>query len=102
MSEKHEWQVGDLCTCIYGGTGHGVIYRVIKIRKVSSQHWADTQQLEIVPVHGVMTSTKRRAKRNLAAGWCSFVSLIDLATEYAKFGTFISEEAKKRGSDGST
>lgn len=99
MAEQHEWQVGELCTCTYGGTGHGVIYRVIDVDNqgdVRPGYW----QLTLVPVFAVIAKTKGRGKRKIGAGWCSPKSLVDLASEYAKFGVFIAEEAKRRGADG--
>lgn len=95
METKHEWAIGDLCTCTYGGTGHGVIYRVIA--KMPGHFGAQEGMLHIAPAHGVMAKTERRGKRKIGAGWCKPLTLVDLGTEYVRFGLFIQEEAKRRG-----
>lgn len=87
-----------MCTCTYNGNGHGVIYRVTHVDNagdVRPGYW----QLTLVPVFAVIAKTKGRGKRTIGAGWCTPITLIDLASEYQKFGIFISEEAK-RLSDG--
>lgn len=96
---KHPWKVGDLCTAIYNDVGEGLIYRVVHITDTScagtwSRPW--DKELKVVPVYGVIADMSCRKPRKLGAGWCTPLSLIDLATEYARFGLFISNEARTR------
>lgn len=104
MSEtQHEWQVGDLCLCTYGGTGHGVVYRVMEAGPLNKDSFRrEYQMLTIAPAYACIAKLKGRGKRKIGAGYCTPVSLVDLASEYAKLGHFIADEAKKRGADGST
>lgn len=96
--EKYKWKVGDLCTATYDGHGHGLIYRVIKVQPDRRYE----PVLTVEPVHGVVAKIEGRKKRELSAGWCKPLSLVDLATMYLEFGQFIESEAKKRGAEPST
>ena len=91
---EHKWTVGDLCETSYGGIGHGMIYRVAAI---SSRGNGSVSVLKIVPIVGVLTDIEGRKPRSMGAGWCRPVTLVYLANEYAKFGEFIAEEARRRG-----
>lgn len=102
---KHPWRVGDLCTAIYGDVGEGLIYRVVHITDTSSAGtWSRPwdKELRVVPVFGVIADTMGRKPRKLGAGWCTPLSLVDLATEYTRFGLFIANEAKKRSESTAT
>lgn len=103
MSNKPEysWKVGELCTCTYGNTGHGVIYRVMKVGEGRSYH-REYQMLEIAPAFAVVASTEGRGKRKIGAGWCTPLTLVEMATSYARFGTFIADEAKRLGAEDGT
>lgn len=90
LSEKHPWRVGDLCTATYNDVGEGLIYRVLEVNGT---------QLKVKPVFGVIADTANRKTRSLGKGWCVPLSLIDLATEYTRFGLFIANEARIRGMD---
>lgn len=89
-NQEHDWRVGELCTAVYDSVGEGLIYRVVDVKG---------KQLRVTPVFGVMASINRRKTRSLGAGWCTPLSLVDLANEYMKFGLFISNEAKHRGAE---
>lgn len=90
MNEGHKWRVDELCTCVYGEVGEGLIYRVIEV---------NGNQLKVKPVYGVIADTTHRKTRSIGAGWCTPLSLVDLATEYTRFGLFIANEAKRRGAE---
>lgn len=93
-NESHKWHVGELCTCVYGEVGEGLIYRVIEVMP--------SNQLKVKPVFGVIADTAHRKVRNIGAGWCTPLSLVELATEYTRFGLFIAQEAKRRGAEPET
>jgi hypothetical protein len=102
---RHHWQVGELCNTTYGGIGQGTIYRVVEVIDASQRskfsHPTD-KELKIVPVFGIINDIEARKSRNLGAAWCSPLSIIDLAMEYAKFGLFISDETKRLNNVAST
>ena len=85
---EHPWHVGELCTLTYDERGHGIIYRVVEL-------YMHHQFATVVPVYGVIASTKGRHKRSVSVGYCTPLSLVELATEYTKFGMFIASEANK-------
>lgn len=98
MNTKHEWTVGDLCTCVYNERGYGIIYRVSAIRP--SQNRAT---LEVVPVFGLLQDISKRMKRTgLDERYCKPLSLIDMSMQYLNLGNMISEEAKRRGAAATT
>lgn len=100
----HRWAIGDMCKAVYNNVGEGLVYRVVDIvTDASSDKFiiaSDGFILVLVPVHGVLANIKNRKRRELGEGWCTPLSLVDLAAEYARFGEFIAEEAKKRSEDG--
>lgn len=94
MEDKHVWRVGDLCTAVYNNVGEGIIYRVEGITPCYGYPAnADALTLDLTPVHGIFAVISKRRYRNLGAGWCRYLSLIDLGTEYMKFAAFIRDEA---------
>lgn len=96
---EHVPQVGDLCMCTYAGTGHGIIYRVASVGPTTASPYQH-RMLVIVPVHGVIATLQGRGKRTIPVRYCKFVGLVELAAEYARLGTFIADEARRRGADG--
>lgn len=100
-NRKHPWRVGDLCTAVYDNRGEGLIYRVTEVIDGASSGQFDRAHVSLVvkPVYGVVADVKGRKTRTLGAGYCTPLSLIDLATEYTRFGLFISQEAKRRGAE---
>jgi len=96
MSEEHVWQVGQLCTCAYNDVGPGILYRVTAVTQ-NTKFWGGTSILKLTPILGMLSPDfKGRRKRSLSSAHCQPQSLIDLASEYAKLGVFISDEAKRR------
>lgn len=99
-NQRHPWRVGDLCTAVYDNRGEGLIYRVMEVIDASSGQFDRTvAQLVVKPVYGVVADVKGRKTRTLGAGYCTPLSLVDLATEYTRFGLFISNEARRRGAE---
>lgn len=94
INEKHQWRVGDLCAVIAGTGVEGLIYRVLEVIPRSRG-----DAVKLMPVFGVITDIARRKVRTLGTGWCTPLSLVDLATEYTRFGLFIAQEAKNRGDE---
>lgn len=88
LNEKHPWRAGDLCTPTYDEVGEGIIYRVLEIKGAN---------LKVKPVFSVMADATKHRTRSLYKGFLVPLSLIDLATEYARFGLFIASEAKHHG-----
>ena len=95
MSKEHVWQVGELCACVSHDVAEGIVYRVIEIKK-----YPGTTVLVIQPILGVLANIRNKRNRELGAGWCTPLSLVDLASVYSTLGIFIAEEAKRRGIDG--
>lgn len=99
-NKQHPWQPGELCTCTYGNVGKGIVYRVTKVDNTVTK-WGLSCTLDLIPVHGVLADVgAHRPRRSMGAGYCTPLSLIELATEYAKLGNFIRDEAMKKGEDG--
>lgn len=94
----HRWSVGDLCTATYKNVGEGIIYRVIEVSTVNplNPSWPNSTVLKLKPIFGVIADVERRRTRELGAGWCTPLSLVDLGVRYMEFGTFIREEALRR------
>lgn len=92
----HQWRVGEVCTAVYDNLGEGLIYRVTDVTIRSEGGEA---LLKVTPVFGVIADPSGRKPRQLSARYCTPLSLIDLATMYAKFGLWIAEEAKNRGDE---
>jgi hypothetical protein len=97
MNEEvnHTWHVGDLCSCVYGNMGEGIVYRVTH---VGIDKWK-REELTVKPVLGVLADIAGRRPRTHWSKYMRPLSLIDLANNYSKLGSFIAEEAKKRGAD---
>lgn len=98
-TEKHSWQVGDLCRAIYKEIGTGTVYRVIKVTERPQGSWHGYQTLTIMPLLGIFAGDKVRRKRELGSSWCHPLSLVDMGHEYLKLGEFIAAEAKRMGQD---
>lgn len=98
-NRRHPWRVGDLCTAVYDNRGEGLIYRVTRVDRLDDQLGRPHVTLVVKPIYGVVADVKGRKTRTLGAGYCSPLSLIDLATEYTRFGLFISQEARNRGAE---
>ena len=103
---NHAWQVGDLCTYVYDGRGWGILYRVTKVEPIQPTQMGNFVLynsdclLSLQPALGVLQDIdNRKGRKRVASSACTHQSLIDLATEYSKFGLFIAEEAKKKGTD---
>lgn len=100
MSETsvRKWAIGDLCTYHNReGTGFGILYRVQEIVKAAR---FNTTLFNLQPVHGPFLEIKNRKRlKSVSPCDCTYMSLVDLATTYAKLGAFISDEARKRGTD---
>jgi len=101
--DGHVWQVGDLCTYVSTeNAGWGVLYRVEKIH-IDDRGFFKPGLFDLLPITAVFFSVKKRRRmKGVDPSRCTYMSLVDLATEYAKFGLFIAEEAKKRGADDAT
>ncbi len=100
---KHPWYVGELCTAVYDNMGEGIIYRVTGVSRVSAAPTSGVAPLlKLAPVYGVLSDVSRRKPRTLDAGYCTPMSIVDLASEYSNFGLFIAEEARRRGTDEET
>lgn len=100
-NRKHPWREGDLCTAVYDNRGEGLIYRVMEVIDGVNTGQFDRRAVQLVvkPVYGVVADVKGRKTRTLGAGYCTPLSLVDLATEYTRFGLFISNEARRRGAE---
>lgn len=99
----HEWKEGELCTATYKNVGEGIIYRVMEVtltNPLNFRHPASTT-LKLKPVVGVIASIENRRTRELPARYCQPLSLVDMAMRYMEFGTFIREEALRRGAQSS-
>ena len=97
INAQHPWRVGELCQAFYDNIGEGYIYRVLKVTAVGN-----SPILKIEPIFGVLAGAKSRKNRDLGAGYCTPLTLIDLATEYSRFGLFIAQEAKRNGAEPET
>lgn len=91
---KHPWREGELCTAVYNNLGEGLIYRVTGIVRAGNS-LRPSPLLKVIPIFGVVADPAGRMPRTLDACYCTPTSLVDLATMYAKFGLFISEESRR-------
>jgi hypothetical protein len=99
---QHPWKVGDLCNALYNEIGAGVIYRVVNVKEKQTPYHPlrpCSHILTVVPVHGVISDISHRKTRMLNSAFCQPLSIVDLATEYAKLGTFIADEVKRMSED---
>lgn len=88
------WMVNDLCRTSEGNSD-AIIYRVIDVH---DGDW-NSDTLTLKPVHGLVTDIKNERCLVIEADYCKKLSLLDLAGEYATFGTFIANETKRRNTD---
>jgi hypothetical protein len=94
MTDDHVWRKGDLCR-----RWVGIISRVIEVKKAdlskppgSRQRYVRLKIVQATPLFG--THSKKTV---VLASRCAYVSLVDLGTEYVRFGAFIRDEALRGG-----
>lgn len=86
------FNIGDLCTCSYGGKERGILYRVTVINAVPGR-----TVLDISPAFGVLFDLTGRCKRtSVPAEHCRLVTLVDLGVQHMKLVEFIKAEVEWR------
>lgn len=94
VADKHQWRVGDLCRYYVGS-----VFRVVRVypAKTSAKLYSRQRTVRLKLVQAVQLFGKHERTVIVSAPACHPLSLVDLGTEYARLGTFIREEALRRG-----
>lgn len=90
---RDHWLINDLAKLTDGNDA--IVYRVIDIQE---NDW-DLETLTIKPVYGIVTELKNEQCRVIESEYCKKLTMIDMATEYARFGAFIAAETKRRNDE---